>query len=210
MQQISLEPGHGFPGGHRQLQSPGDLAAGRREESQLRRKVSSAQAPSEGWHFLTGQERYQEALADTVGFHYKYDPITKQYAHASGIMVLTPEGKISRYFYGIEYKPRDLRLGLVEASARQDRNAGRSGAAVLLPLRSDDRKIRPGHHQRHARARLGHRAGCWAAFVFIMSGGNGATQSPGGPPSLCSFHSGLKQPLSIATDVDHLYIYLSW
>jgi len=70
----------------------------------------------EGWHFLTGTEDNIAKLAETAGFHYKYDPVTKQYAHASGIMVLTPEGKISKYFYGIEYKPRDLRLGLVEAS----------------------------------------------------------------------------------------------
>ena len=70
----------------------------------------------EGWHFLTGQADTIKQLADTAGFHYKYDPITKQFAHASAIMVLTPEGKIARYFYGIEYKPRDFRLGLVEAS----------------------------------------------------------------------------------------------
>jgi protein SCO1/2 len=73
----------------------------------------------EGWHFLTGDEKSIKTLADTVGFHYKYDPISKQFAHASGIMVLTPEGKIARYFYGIEYKPRDFRLGLVEASANK-------------------------------------------------------------------------------------------
>ena len=71
---------------------------------------------AQGWHFLTGQADAIKKLADTAGFHYKYDPITKQFAHASGIMVLTPEGKIARYFYGIEYKPRDFRLGLVEAS----------------------------------------------------------------------------------------------
>ena len=74
------------------------------------------QGAVQGWHFLTGQEDNIKKLADTAGFHYKYDPITKQYAHASGIMVITPDGKISKYFYGIEYKPRDLRLGLVEAS----------------------------------------------------------------------------------------------
>jgi protein SCO1 len=71
---------------------------------------------AEGWHFLVGTEDTVKKLADSVGFHYKYDPISKQFAHASGIMVLTPEGKLSRYFYGIEYKPRDFRLGLVEAS----------------------------------------------------------------------------------------------
>jgi len=71
---------------------------------------------TEGWHFLTGKQDAITRLADAVGFHYKYDPNTKQFAHASGIMVLTPEGKLARYFYGIDYKPRDLRLGLVEAS----------------------------------------------------------------------------------------------
>jgi protein SCO1/2 len=72
-----------------------------------------------GFHFLTGDEASIKALTDAVGFHYKYDPITDQFAHASGIMILTPEGRISRYFYGVEYAPRDVRLGLVEASANK-------------------------------------------------------------------------------------------
>ncbi|HLN03456.1 MAG TPA: SCO family protein [Bryobacteraceae bacterium] len=71
---------------------------------------------TDGWHFLTGAEPQIKALASTVGFRYAYDPKTKQYAHASAIMVVTPTGRLSRYFYGIEYPPRDLRLGLVEAS----------------------------------------------------------------------------------------------
>ncbi len=69
-----------------------------------------------GWHFLTGDEANIKALTDAVGFHYKYDPKTDQFAHASGIMILTPDGHLSRYFYGVEYAPRDVRLGLVEAS----------------------------------------------------------------------------------------------
>jgi protein SCO1 len=69
-----------------------------------------------GWHFLTGDAPQIKALADSVGFRYAYDADSKQFAHASAIMVLTPQGKISKYFYGIEYSPRDLRLGLVEAS----------------------------------------------------------------------------------------------
>jgi protein SCO1 len=73
----------------------------------------------EGWHFLTGDQASIKQLTETVGFHYNYDPINKQFAHASAIMILTPEGKIARYFYGIEYKPRDFRLGLVEASANK-------------------------------------------------------------------------------------------
>ena len=68
------------------------------------------------WHFLTGDETNIKRLTEAAGFRYTWDDQTKQFAHASGIMVLTPGGKIARYFYGIEYPPRDLRLGLVEAS----------------------------------------------------------------------------------------------
>jgi protein SCO1 len=69
-----------------------------------------------GWHFLTGDEPSIQRLTESVGFNYTFDPQTGQFAHASGIMVLTPEGKLSRYFYGIEYAPKDVKLGLVEAS----------------------------------------------------------------------------------------------
>jgi protein SCO1 len=70
---------------------------------------------SEGWHFLTGDQASIKQLTDTVGFHYVWDPKFKQYAHASGIMVLTPEGKVARYFYGVEYSAQDLRLALTDA-----------------------------------------------------------------------------------------------
>ena len=69
-----------------------------------------------GWHFLTGDEANIRALTVAAGFHYKYDAKTDQFAHASGIMLLTPDARLSRYFYGVEYSPRDVRLGLVEAS----------------------------------------------------------------------------------------------
>ena len=72
-----------------------------------------------GWHFLTGDEVSIEKLTRAVGFRYRYDAQAKQYVHATGIMVLTPRGKIARYFYGIYYPSRDLRLGLVEASANK-------------------------------------------------------------------------------------------
>jgi protein SCO1/2 len=72
---------------------------------------------AEGWHFLTGDAQNIKQLASAVGFRYAYDAESKQFAHASGIILLTPEGKISRYFYGITYHERDLRLGLVDASA---------------------------------------------------------------------------------------------
>ncbi len=74
---------------------------------------------SEGWHFLTGEEVSIQPLARSVGFRYAYDRGSAQYAHATGVMVLTPKGKVARYFYGIEYPSRDLRLGLVEASANR-------------------------------------------------------------------------------------------
>jgi protein SCO1 len=71
---------------------------------------------AQGWHFLTGDEQQVRRLANALGFRYAYDPDSKQFAHASAIMLLTPEGKISRYFYGIQFPSRDMRLGLVEAS----------------------------------------------------------------------------------------------
>lgn len=86
--------------------------ASRKKAEYVRRYARS----SNGWHFLTGAEPQIKKLAQAVGFRYAYDPKTGQYAHASAIMVLTPSGKMSKYFYGIEYAPRDLRLGLVEAS----------------------------------------------------------------------------------------------
>jgi len=70
----------------------------------------------EGWHFLTGDQHNIEALTKSVGFDYQYDPTLNQWAHAAAIMVLTPEGKISKYFYGVEFAPKDLRFGLIEAS----------------------------------------------------------------------------------------------
>ena len=68
------------------------------------------------WHFLTGEQQSIDALTNAVGFHYAYDASIRQYAHAAAILVLTPEGRIDRYFYGVVYPGRDLRLGLVEAS----------------------------------------------------------------------------------------------
>lgn len=77
-----------------------------------------------GWHFLTGDEASIKALTEAVGFKYAWDEQTKQYAHAAGIVVATPQGRLSHYFYGVEFSPRDLRLGLVEAAD------GKIGSAV--------------------------------------------------------------------------------
>jgi protein SCO1/2 len=83
-----------------------------------------------GWHFLTGTEASIGQLTKAVGFKYVYDASVDQYAHVSGIMVLTPDGTMSRYFYGIEYWPRDLRFSLIEAA---DRKIGSPVDLLLLP-----------------------------------------------------------------------------
>jgi protein SCO1 len=73
----------------------------------------------QSWHFLTGDPNSIQALTRAVGFRYKWDSNTRLFAHATGIMVLTPEGKVSKYFYGVDYSPTDLRFGLIDASHDQ-------------------------------------------------------------------------------------------
>ena len=104
----------------------------------------------QGWHFLTGKKDQIDALAQAVGFRYAWDPEIKQYAHASGIMLLTPQGRVAQYYYGIEYAPRDIQLGLIEASKGKignvvdqvllycyhyDPRQGKYGAAIFNVLR---------------------------------------------------------------------------
>lgn len=76
-----------------------------------------------GWHFLTAHETAIKKLTEATGFQWQYDSRTDQFAHGAALLVLTPDGRISRYFYGFEYKPRDLRLAIVEASAGKVGNA---------------------------------------------------------------------------------------
>lgn len=105
----------------------------------------------EGWHFLTADQASIDRLAGAVGFRYAWDEPSKQFAHPSGVVLLTPDGTISRYLFGIDYAPRDLRLGLVEAAAgtiggvtdqillycyKYDPARGRYSAAVLNLLRA--------------------------------------------------------------------------
>jgi protein SCO1/2 len=82
-----------------------------------------------GWHFLTGSQANIQALADTVGFHFFYDPPSGQFAHPSGITVITPQGRISKYFYGVEFSPTLLRLALVQAGGE---TIGSKVQALLL------------------------------------------------------------------------------
>jgi protein SCO1 len=103
-----------------------------------------------GWHFLTGEQPEIKKLADAVGFRYRRDPRTGQFIHAAGIMIVTPTGKIAQYYYGVEFSPKDIRLGLIEASKDKigtlvdqvvlycyhyDPNTGRYGAVVTNIMR---------------------------------------------------------------------------
>lgn len=94
-----------------------DLAADKKKE--YLRMYGNRPGSDEGWHFLTGEKPQIDSLADAVGFHYLYDAKTDVYAHPSGIMVLTPDGKVSRYLFGVEYQPKDLRFSLIDASSRK-------------------------------------------------------------------------------------------
>ena len=78
--------------------------------------MGSYDRPAPGWHFLTDRDVNVKRLAKQIGFNYRYDPRQEQYAHAAAIMVLTPEGRMARYLYGIRFSPRDLRFALAEAS----------------------------------------------------------------------------------------------
>jgi protein SCO1/2 len=73
-------------------------------------------AAAKGWHFLTGEQAQISKLADAVGFRYRFDPKLNQFAHAAAIMLVTPSGRLSQYYYGVEYSAKDMRLGIVEAS----------------------------------------------------------------------------------------------
>jgi protein SCO1/2 len=105
---------------------------------------------AQGWHFLTGPQESIDALTKAAGFQYQYDSKTSQFAHATAIMVLTPDGKIAQYFYGVEYVPKDLRLGLIQASENKignlvdqvllycyhyDPETGKYGAVVMRIVR---------------------------------------------------------------------------
>ena len=103
-----------------------------------------------GWHFLTGDAKSIAAATEAAGFHYVWDDKTQQFAHASGVMVATPQGKLAQYFYGIEFSPRDLRLAMVESSEEHigtvvdaltlycyhyDPASGKYGAAIMNMMR---------------------------------------------------------------------------
>jgi protein SCO1/2 len=90
-----------------------EMAAEKKREIMKRYGRANAER---GWHFLTGNADQIAALTSAVGYQYQFDPKTQQYAHATAIVILTPDRHIAEYFYGVEFSPKDLRLGLVQAS----------------------------------------------------------------------------------------------
>lgn len=103
-----------------------------------------------GWHFLTGSEESVKAITEAAGFSFKWDEESKQFAHSAAIMVATPEGKLSRYFYGIDYSPKDLKFGIMESAEARvgnpaeqlllycfhyDPSTGKYGLAILSLIR---------------------------------------------------------------------------
>lgn len=146
---LSLQPGRDFELVAVSInpeETPQDAAAKR---DQYSRSYSKTAGPA-GWHFLVGSEPSIHAVTNAIGFHYRYDPLTKMYFHASGITVLTPEGRVSRYLYGVDYEPKDLKLSLIDAGHQRigspvdqvllfcyhyDPKTGKYGAVVVNMLK---------------------------------------------------------------------------
>jgi protein SCO1/2 len=112
---LGWRPGRDYVGVTASI-DPGDVARGAElKQAAVLQAIGEPDAGA-GWPFLVGDERNIRALADSVGFRYAYDPTSRQYAHPAVVVVLTPEGKVSRYLYGVEFRLLDLRLALTEAS----------------------------------------------------------------------------------------------
>ncbi len=148
---ISLDPGKDYDViavsfDARENEKPG-LAANKRQ-SYIER--FGRKGTENGWHFLTGDQAAIDAVTRAVGFRYEWDENSNQFAHASGVMIVTPDGRLSHYFYGIDYSPKDIKLGLVEAADKKigsvtdklllycyhyDPSTGKYGFAVLSAMR---------------------------------------------------------------------------
>ena len=129
---------------------PRDTPQAARENKERYLKRYRRAGSDQGWHFLVGKKEQIDALAQALGFRYAWDAANQQFAHASAIMLLTSEGHIAQYYYGIEYAPRDIRFGIIEASKGRigtvvdqvllycyhyDPTRGKYGAAIFNILR---------------------------------------------------------------------------
>lgn len=115
LKRVSLEPGKDYDVVVISI-DPHDTPEAAAEKKAEYAKAFERPSFNAGWHFLTGTQDSISRMEDAVGFHARWDDSTKQFIHAGGIMVATPEGKLSRYFYGIQYAPQDLRMSLVDAA----------------------------------------------------------------------------------------------
>lgn len=127
-----------------------DSAAAANAKKRAHLQHWAVQETADGWHFLTGDEADIRRVTAAAGFTYQWDDVTQQFAHVSGVLVATPDGRLSRYFYGVEYSPKDLRLALVDSGQGQlgsvvdelllycfhyDPSSGRYGAAFMNIMR---------------------------------------------------------------------------
>lgn len=118
LRRVALEPGKDYDVVVVSF-DPADTPAIAAEKKAEYAKEFGRSSFNSGWHFLTGTQDSISKLASAVGFKYRWDKGTGQFIHAGGIMVATPDGHLSRYFYGIQYAPQDMRMALVEASAHK-------------------------------------------------------------------------------------------
>lgn len=112
---LSLKPGRDFEivaMSFNPTETPAEALSKQKQYSES----YSSRGGTDGWNFLVGSQDSIHRVTNALGFHYHWDAKHNMFVHASGIMVLTPEGKVARYFYGVEYQPKDLKLGLIEAS----------------------------------------------------------------------------------------------
>ena len=117
---------------------------------------------AQGWHFLTGDTAAVESLTQAVGFRYVWDDDTQQFAHPAGIVILTPEGAISHYLFGVEYSPERHASRPRRFRRRPDREPHRPGAPLLLPVRPLEGPLQRFDPQRRARRRAPDRRPSWS------------------------------------------------
>jgi protein SCO1/2 len=147
---LSIKPGRDFELVAVSFDPADSPSIAKQKRDQYWRSYSSRSGPA-GWHFLTGDQSSIKALMQAIGFHYRFDAAHQMFIHASGIMVLTPDGYLARYLYGVDYEPKDVKLSLIEASHNRigspvdqillfcyhyDPKSGKYGAVVMNLLRS--------------------------------------------------------------------------
>jgi len=146
---LSVKPGRDFEIVAMSFNPADTTADAKRKRDQFSHSYSS-RAGTDGWNFLTGSQSSINQVTKAIGFRYHWDAAHNMFVHASGIMIMTPEGRLARYFYGVEFEPKDLKLGLVEASHNRigsavdqillfcyhyDPTTGKYGAVVINLLR---------------------------------------------------------------------------